>query len=170
MIIISNVCVGLGYIPHVGNVAIGRDITSTSTCGVTDPEQYCTQETVRAGEECRICDNDHFPHPPSLMIDTGDSVHYPSNRTWWQSQTNTSSVQIQLDFEGTFFFSHVIISFKSLRPAAMILYKSVDDGSSFQKLHYYASDCEREFGTPSDVPCTSEYSDPSPGEVRHPVK
>lgn len=169
LIVAAAVCTahfkGLGYIPHVGNVAIGRDITSTSTCGVSGPEQYCTQDTAKERDDCSMCEDDHFSHPPSLMTDAGDSVHYPSNRTWWQSQTNTSNVQIQLDFSGTFFFSHVIISFKSRRPAAMILYKSVDDGSSFQELHYYAADCEREFGTLSDAPCTSQYSDPSPGEV-----
>ena len=158
--------IGLRHIPHVGNVAIGRDITSSSTCGTKGPEQYCAQDPPAIKKQCSVCDNsDHQDsHSPSLMIDYGDSVHSLS-RTWWQSESNISHVDIQLKLEEAFFFSHIIISFKSRRPAAMILHKSIDDGNSFQKLHYYASDCAREFGPVTDAPCTSEYSHPSPGEV-----
>ena len=164
----SEICIfcllGLHYFPDVGNIAIGRSITASSVCGETGPEQYCYPTP---GEECAICDsqNDVLSHPPSLMID-GDS------QTWWQSENNVSSVTVHLDLGKTFFFTHISISFKSLRPAAMLLEKSNDNGYSYVILQYYSTDCMTDFGlmdskdTPGTAICTSIYSPPTPGEVR----
>ena len=165
--------IGLRYIPHVGNIAIGRPIKSSSTCGLENQEQYCFPEPT---ETCGICDNsiNWLAHPSHLMTDAGDSVHSPYDRTWWQSETNVSYVIINNDFGATFFFTHIIISFKSWRPAAMIIEKSLDYGTTYKPMQYYSTDCEGDFGLPDDsnstmsssVSCTSKYSQPSAGEVR----
>lgn len=97
------------------------------------------------------------------MVDSyGDS-------TWWQSGSNVENVTIEIDFQKLFFFTYVIISFSHVRPAVMSLEKSIDRGQSYQPFLYYANDCTAlaaELPGNDNVPCTSLYSLPTPGEVR----
>lgn len=152
----------MSYVPYVGNIAIGRLITANSTCGVSGQEQFCSQDYY--SQSCELCDNtvEHLAHPPQFMIDYGDSIS-SIDRTWWQSKTTDSPVLIDINFDGMFFFTHVIISFKSHRPALMEILKSSDFGSSYQLLQYYSVDCENDL-LPNEL-CTPEYSDNSHGEV-----
>lgn len=158
--------IGLSYIPHTGNIAIGRSVTASSTCGQHGPEEYCPME---AGLECSTCDSP-LAHPPEDMIDGGDSIH-SSSRTWWQSAINTPNVQVDVDFMQIFFFTHVLLSFKSVKPATMVLEKSSDRGATYTVLQYYSSNCKRDFGLPDasnqlERPfCTSMYSQAKAGEV-----
>lgn len=94
-------------------------------------------------------------------------------RTWWQAAGDAPQETIQLDLEATFYFTHLILVFKSPRPAAMVLERSRDFGKTWQAYKYFATNCSTAFGLEDDMvrrgaPCTSRYSSPFPctgGEV-----
>lgn len=95
--------------------------------------------------------------------------------TWWSSSAGPGAPdEIRLDMETRFYLSHVILIFKSPRPAAMAIQRSADFGRSWETLKLFARNCSAEFALPDDVtrtgsPCTSRYTGASPctrGEVR----
>lgn len=151
------------YVSASGNLAVGQTLSASSTCGSTQPEQFCAQPS--SNTECAVCDLSQpgLAHPASHMTDK-DYVG-AEQRTWWQSEGGASNVTIQLDLENTFLFTHVLMLFKSSVPAAMFVEKSVDFGSTYQVLQYFSTDCEEYFSMPdsssgvsfSDVTCTSAY-------------
>lgn len=102
------------------------------------------------------------------------SFRHPN--TWWQSAEGVESETVQLDLEAEFYFTHLIVVFKSPRPAAMTLERSQDFGKTWKMLQYYASNCSAAFGMEEEkgavghdgATCTSKYSGAYPchrGEV-----
>ncbi|XP_066529310.1 netrin-4 isoform X2 [Hoplias malabaricus] len=109
-------------------------------------------------------------HPPILMVD--DPFMHPD--TWWSSGAGTGGQEeIRLDLGGRFCLTHVVMVFRSPRPAAMSLERSQDFGRSWETLKHFAHNCSSTFGMPDDVSqqgalCTSRYSRTTPcsgGEV-----
>uniref|UniRef100_A0A8C9MVQ0 Netrin-4 n=1 Tax=Serinus canaria TaxID=9135 RepID=A0A8C9MVQ0_SERCA len=86
---------------------------------------------------------------------------------------DASRESIRLDLEAAFYFTHLIMVFKSPRPAAMVLERSQDFGETWKPYKYFAANCSATFGLEDDVRqrgaiCTSRYSSPFPctgGEV-----
>lgn len=166
----------------MGNLALGRVLSASSVCGSNSSELFCfyrqtaaprIRETCSAAK-CSKC-NSAIPsqaHPPSAMSDS--SFRYPD--TWWQSAEGMEEEEtLQLDLETEFLLTHLILVFRSPRPAAMVLERSQDHGHTWKALRYFARDCEEVFGLTEGWPvgesgatCTSKYSGAFPcarGEV-----
>ncbi|XP_029008547.1 netrin-4-like [Betta splendens] len=174
-------CFGRACNPHMGNLAHGRVLATRSVCGSNSSEPYCFYRQTAAPRgrescseatcgECRSAVPGHA-HPPSAMSDS--SFRRPD--TWWQSAEGAREETLQLDLETEFLFTHLILVFRSPRPAAMVLERSQDFGRTWSALRRFAADCERVFGLAEGssggdggAACTSKYSAAYPctrGEV-----
>ncbi|XP_073507777.1 netrin-4 isoform X2 [Phyllobates terribilis] len=159
----------------MGNLAIGRSLWTDTVCGANGTELYCTytaypDQTCKE-PKCEKCNAavPRLSHPASAMADSTFKIP----RTWWQSARDIQREIIQLHLETTFYFTHLIMVFKSPRPAAMILEGSQDFGHSWRTYKYFSTDCAKTFQLEDDInvkgaPCTSRYSQVLPcsrGEV-----
>uniref|UniRef100_A0AAR2J5X9 Laminin, beta 2-like n=1 Tax=Pygocentrus nattereri TaxID=42514 RepID=A0AAR2J5X9_PYGNA len=179
-------CAGGSCYPATGNLLIGRDInlTATSTCGLEAPEQYCIVSHLLV-DKCFKCDS-RRPYQPDYHRTSHrvENVIYlkdsKGDLTWWQSVNGEESVSIRLNLEAEFHFTHLIMKFKTFRPAGMLIERSADFGRSWRPYRYFAYNCSRTFPQiPSrslqlidDVICEERYSDIEPsteGEVIYKV-
>ncbi|XP_060095645.1 netrin-4-like isoform X2 [Heteronotia binoei] len=173
-------CDGRSCNPPVGNLATGRIPATLTTCGQNSTELYCfypdhnfLHHTLHGCGQptCTKCnanqpDNSHRPQDM-----TDDCFLNPAS--WWQSAQGVHREEIRLDFETEFYLTHVIVVFKSPRPAAMVLERSNDFGKTWRPYKYFSVNCTATFGLPDDTTeetsmCTSRYSDGAPctrGEV-----
>ncbi|XP_058498691.1 laminin subunit beta-2 [Solea solea] len=173
--------------PATGNLLIGRaiNLTASSTCGLNGPEQYCIVSHLQESDKCFECNSlhryDSYHHRNSHRI---QNVIYLMDRngdnTWWQSVNGLETVSIRLNLEAEFHFTHLIMKFKTFRPAAMIIERSADFGRTWRPYRYFASNCTRMFpGVAAnglhhinDIICEERYSDIEPstnGEVIYKV-
>ncbi|KAM6979441.1 netrin-4 [Aplochiton taeniatus] len=166
-------CVDHACSPPLGNLASGRTLTtlSSSTCcgNVTHQHSPCSSPL----SPHMPCPKD--PHPPAHMADDP----FLSPDTWWASNVRTAgrekdeTDEIRLDLEAPFCLTHVVLLFRSPRPAAMVMERSRDFGESWETLKMFALNCSLEFGIPDEATepgslCTSRYSSAAPcsgGEV-----
>uniref|UniRef100_A0A3B3Z8Y5 Uncharacterized protein n=1 Tax=Periophthalmus magnuspinnatus TaxID=409849 RepID=A0A3B3Z8Y5_9GOBI len=172
--------------PATGNLLIGRavNLSSSSTCGLHYPEQYCIVSHLQESDKCFECDSRSPYNPNNKQSHLIENVIYLMDRegehTWWQSVNGEENVSIRLNLEAEFHFTHLIIKFKTFRPAAMIIERSADFGRTWRPYRYFAQNCSRIFPlVPSgglrhinDVICEERYSDIEPstdGEVIYKV-
>ncbi|XP_062248507.1 laminin subunit beta-1 [Platichthys flesus] len=173
--------------PATGNLLIGRavNLTATSTCGLGGPEHYCIVSHLQESDKCFECSSQHrydpYHHRNSHRIENVINLMDNSgSNTWWQSVNGQESVGIRLNLEAEFHFTHLIMKFKTFRPAAMIIERSADFGRTWRPYRYFASNCTRTFpGISSnglhhinDIICEERYSDIEPstnGEVIYKV-
>ncbi|XP_071205207.1 laminin subunit beta-1-like [Salvelinus alpinus] len=173
--------------PATGNLLVGRamNLTATSTCGLHGPEHYCIVSHLQESDKCFACNSQH-PYDPynhknshrvKNVIQLKDSNE---DLTWWQSVNGEEGVSIRLNLEAEFHFTHLIMKFKTFRPAAMLIERSADFGRSWRPYRYFAYNCSKTFSRVhahslhhiNDVICEERYSDIEPsteGEVIYKV-
>ena len=154
----------------------GRALTASQTCGLETTERYCARN-ARNSWQCEICDAHDYQlsHNVSYLNDETDN----DSRSCWFSgsvlQSSSSSeqpiimdqtdlikqptrnVSIEIDFRHLYEITFVYMRFCGPMPAAMIIYKSVDNnsesdenGKTWQPYQYYANDCREKFGLEPD--------------------
>ncbi|KAB0790802.1 hypothetical protein PPYR_15312 [Photinus pyralis] len=167
--------------PPYFNLAAGKNITASATCGEDfgGPELYCKlvganaqheqNANVIQGQFCDYCDSrDPIQmHPPRFAVD--------GMETWWQSPPLSrgmkyNEVNLTIDLGQEFHVAYVFIQMaNSPRPGLWILEKSSDYGKTYVPWQYFSdskADCEALFGPDSLQPitrddsviCTTDYS------------
>uniref|UniRef100_UPI003AAF4A91 laminin subunit beta-4 n=1 Tax=Centroberyx gerrardi TaxID=166262 RepID=UPI003AAF4A91 len=176
-------CEGSSCNPQLGDLMVGRaaQLSASSTCGLDGPQNYCIIGYLEEEQKCFTCDSrlpyNRYNNPDSHRIDNVITTFDPEHKMrWWQSQNGVHQVSIQLNLETLFQFSHLVLTFKSFRPAAMLVERSKDFGRTWKVFRYFAEDCAAHFPWVSaqpadsvdDVVCDSRYSGSEPstdGEV-----
>ncbi|XP_028304206.1 laminin subunit beta-4 isoform X2 [Gouania willdenowi] len=176
-------CPGGSCNPQLGDLMVGREaqLSSSSTCGSDGPQKYCIIGYLQGEQKCFTCDSrlpyHRHSNPNSHRIQNIITTFDPDSKMkWWQSENGVHGVSIRLDLETMFQFSHLILTFRSFRPAAMLVERSRDFGRSWKVLRYFSEDCSLHFPSVStdaaesvdDIVCDSRYSGPEPstnGEV-----
>ncbi|XP_008050704.1 laminin subunit beta-4 [Carlito syrichta] len=169
--------------PSTGDLLVGRNtqLTASSTCGLNRAQKYCILGYLEGEQKCFICDSrfpyDPYTQPHSHTIENVIAGFEPDReKKWWQSENGLDHVSIRLDLEALFQFSHLILTFKTFRPAAMLVERSTDYGHTWKVFKYFAKDCAASFPDimsgqaqrVGDLVCDSRYSNIEPstgGEV-----
>lgn len=120
-----------GCFPQIGNLAIGRTVSTESTC--TTGTEYCI--FLQSDTDCLTC-LPNTTNSPSNINDNDET-------TVWISQigpTATPAV-LQLNFESEFLFESTSIVFDSVRPHTMVLEYSRDQAATWEVYRYYSTEC-----------------------------
>ncbi|XP_076800337.1 laminin subunit alpha-5-like isoform X2 [Clavelina lepadiformis] len=174
--------------PPYFNIATGKRIDTTATCGQEGPDLFCKltggtnfeySTSLHEGQVCDVCASNipEKSHPVKNAID--------GTEKWWQSPplsrgNEYNKVNLTIHLGQVFHVAYVLIKFaNSPRAGTWVLEHSSDYGHTYQPWQYFAntdSDCYNLFGMDSleeitrddSVVCTSDYSSVVPlenGEV-----
>ncbi|XP_071119471.1 laminin subunit alpha-like [Haliotis cracherodii] len=167
--------------PPYFNLAQGRNITASATCGedVPNAELFCrlTGATGRGAEsreliQGQLCD---YCAPEIYDQNHGPEYAIDGSQRWWQSPPLSRGVQynevnLTINLGQEFHVAYVFIKMaNSPRPGVWVLERSTDFGTTYQPWQYFAdspSDCLKFFHTPANtsigrdnqILCTTEFS------------
>ncbi|XP_054924474.1 laminin subunit alpha isoform X2 [Dermacentor andersoni] len=162
--------------PPYFNLAEGRNISATATCGDQGtPELYCKlvganldkqdnpNINIIQGQVCDYCDDPRRDYPPHVF--EGDPLdqrrEHPARyaidgtERWWQSPplsrgTRFNEVNLTVDLGQEFHVAYVFIKMaNSPRPGVWVLERSTDNGKTYKAWQYFADsidDCRTIFG------------------------
>lgn len=145
-------CDGGQCFPATGDLLIGRGkfLSTNSTCGLYATEDYCIVSNTNGRGSCFTCDserewdqNDQRTHESHRVQNIITTRANQQQDPWWQSENGVDNVYIQLDLEAQFSFTHLIMTFKTFRPAAMVVQRSSDNGATWKPYRYFAEDCSQ---------------------------
>ncbi|XP_069094728.1 laminin subunit beta-3 [Pleurodeles waltl] len=163
-------CLQAACYPPVGDILIGRasDLWASSTCGMDKVETFCTPY---AEWQMKCCKCDSRQPYTELSHEVANVLSTVGPLRWWQSQNDVNQVSIQLDLDGKFQLSEVMLDFRGPLPTSMFIERSSDFGSTWQAYQYLAHDCAASFPHVSrgrlqnlaDVHCQEFQADPSHG-------
>ncbi|XP_071966615.1 netrin-5 isoform X2 [Engystomops pustulosus] len=129
-------------IPDLINVALGKEVTTSSTCGHT-LQKLCNfvDATNITSQQCQLCDQKktETSYPPSYMTDT-------DAQTCWKSESGITyprNVTLTLPLGQRFELVYVSLRFCSPRPDSMAIHKSMDYGKTWIPFQFYSTQCRR---------------------------
>ena len=148
-------------IPSFENVAFGKLVQASSTCGQT-PMTYCVQSSGlnrnfrssmggSAGSYCDKCDEnvDSSVRDSKYLTDAE-----ANNSTCWVSApiydpTQTSNLTLQISFGKKYELTYISLQFcTSLKPDSLAIMKSMDYGKTWIPFQFYSSECKKVFNRP----------------------
>ena len=125
-----------GCYPPLGNLARARTVNASSTCMAGS--EFCVFLSENA---CFQCD----PSGPHSAASINDN---DLNSFWVSEIDGDSEVTLQLDFEAPVLFENMTMVWESVRPDAMILERSHDNGATWLPYRFYSLSCADYFMLP----------------------
>uniref|UniRef100_H2Y3Y5 Netrin-1 n=1 Tax=Ciona savignyi TaxID=51511 RepID=H2Y3Y5_CIOSA len=136
--------------PEFENIAHKKRVVVTETCGVDGRDPFCklVEENGVVSRVCDVCERTgRRSHPARYLTDINDI----GNLTYWQSKTfqpgedSDREVELTISFGKEYELSYLYMEFASPRPAAMVIYKSMNHGKTWVPYQHYAKNCRRRF-------------------------
>ncbi|TGZ54755.1 hypothetical protein CRM22_010565 [Opisthorchis felineus] len=140
-------------LPPFQNIAYGRPVQTTSTCGVSKVQRLCVADGT-----CHVCggNSKKWRFSPDHLTD----AHSTKNYTCWASSLVRAggpqqAVNLTISLGKRFEVDYVSLQpcIEGAIPDSIAIYKSSDFGRSWRPWHYFSTDCFRAFG----LPTTHEY-------------
>ncbi|XP_061488032.1 laminin subunit beta-3 [Rhineura floridana] len=140
----QSICSHGACYPPVQDLLIGRihHLKASSTCGLVQPETYCTPYGEWQMKCCR-CDS---RTPRTLNSHRVENVLSSAGHTrWWQSKNDVNHVSVQLDLDERFQLDSILMDFRSPLPVGMVIERSNDFGKSWTIYQYLSTNCATSF-------------------------
>ncbi|XP_047026921.1 netrin-1 isoform X2 [Helicoverpa zea] len=151
-------------IPDFVNAAFGAPVVASSICGRRGPERLCDPPGDQPPENsCRVCDaaRSDRRHPPTHLTD----LNNPNDVTCWRSapipptsyDSPPDNVSLTLSLGKKYELTYVSLQFcpKAARPDSVAIYKSADNGVTWQPFQFYSSQCRRVYGRQNKATVTA---------------
>ena len=137
-----NNTIAVKCVPNFENVAFGKTVTASSTCG-SPPSRHCLpRNNENELRNCFICDSSpRRQYPAQYLTDLNNQ----NNETCWVSPPGIDypgSVNLTLPLGKKFEITYLSLKFCSTVPDSMAFYKSKDYGKSWVPFHYFSTDCK----------------------------
>lgn len=154
-------------IPDFVNAAFGAEVVASSTCGQREPERLCDppkgSDTEANEDVCTVCDSKRPDRrqPASHLTD----LNNPRAVTCWRSSAvppaspaaPADNVSLTLSLAKRYELTYVSLQFcpGAARPDSVAIYKSADEGATWQPFQFYSSQCKKVYGRPSRAALTA---------------
>uniref|UniRef100_A0A803SQN4 Laminin subunit beta 3 n=1 Tax=Anolis carolinensis TaxID=28377 RepID=A0A803SQN4_ANOCA len=144
LLLAQNACLHGACYPPVRDLLIGRihHLKASSTCGLVQPETYCTPYGEWQLKCCR-CDSRTPRVFNSHRIE--NVLSSAGHMKWWQSQNDVNHVSLQLDLDKKFQLDSILLDFRSPLPVGMVIERSTDFGTTWKVYQYLSTDCATSF-------------------------